>query len=80
MSPKKLGGSRGLHPLESKPGVLKGYKLRFNHRGGFGNVVPVDAADSSSTATAAPDEVHGVLHRLTAAELCTLMNMEHEYW
>jgi hypothetical protein len=32
MSPHKLGGSRGLHPLESKPAVLKGYRLAFNHR------------------------------------------------
>lgn len=40
MSPRKLGGSRGLHPLESQPAVLKGYRLAFNHRGGFGNIVP----------------------------------------
>jgi hypothetical protein len=32
MSPRKLGGSRGLHPLESVPAVLKGYRPTFNHR------------------------------------------------
>eukprot|EP00775_Hariotina_reticulata_P012391 gene12391-12526_t len=42
MSPAKLGGSRGLHPLESQPGQLPRHRLSFNHRGGFGNVVPVD--------------------------------------
>jgi hypothetical protein len=32
MSPRKLVGSRGRHPLQSVPAVLKGYKLAFNHR------------------------------------------------
>lgn len=110
--------------MESRPGVLRGYELRFNHRGGFGNLVEVDGAgdgcketqmqgncaaaaegggaavptaaagsgadtpaaveaDSAKPAAAAAvaaGEVHGVLHRLSAADLATLMCMEHEYW
>lgn len=98
MNPRKLGGSRGLHSFESRPGVLKGYSLRFNHRGGFGNLVEVGDAEVSENAAAAGmagaaavppvaaaatgggSGVHGVLHCLTAAELSTLMGMEHEYW
>eukprot|EP00879_Flechtneria_rotunda_P000258 GHRR01000341.1.p1 GENE.GHRR01000341.1~~GHRR01000341.1.p1 ORF type:complete len:403 (+),score=155.35 GHRR01000341.1:2385-3593(+) len=52
MNPNKLGGSRGLHPLNSKPGVLRGYTLAFNHRGGFGNLVPVDSGAATVAATA----------------------------
>ena len=111
MSPRKLGGSRGLHPQESRPGVLRGYRLAFNHRGGFGNIQPVadptradpavagcsaeqqnalaasaaaragvssNPATASATAaaaagTAVPGDVHGVLHKLSPAELVDLM-------
>jgi len=87
MSPRKLGGSRGLHPQESKPGVLRGYELGFNHRGGFGNIVPAAAAGAggeeslveAAGGAGVEHEVHGVLHRLEPAELSDLMCMEHEY-
>lgn len=34
MCPRKLNGARGLHPLESLPASLPGWRLSFNHRGG----------------------------------------------
>ena len=44
MSPTKLGGARGLHPLRSLPACLPGWRLRFTHRGAMGNLVPVGEA------------------------------------
>lgn len=38
MSPTKLGGARGIHPLESLPAVLPGWRLAFDHRGGMGSL------------------------------------------
>ena len=32
MSPKKLTGSRNITPLESRPTLLTGWALEFNHR------------------------------------------------
>jgi hypothetical protein len=60
-------------------------------RGGFGNLMPAEQAELASPAPAAaaaataaaasgPCEVHGVLHKLTAAEMAALAGMEHEYW
>ena len=69
MAKEKLSGARGLQPLASKPGLLKGHRMAFNHRGAMGNVMP-DAGKS----------VHGVLHLLSNEEIGVLTNMEHEYW
>jgi hypothetical protein len=91
MSPNKLGGARGLHPVKSLPATSPGYRLAFNHRGGFGNLVAQQAGNACQDNTAAavapapaapaaaPDAVHGVLHQLTPAELADLMCLEHEY-
>ena len=70
MDPVKLGSTRGLTALRSKPAVLRGHRLAFNHRGGFGNLVQ-DGAHSV---------VHGVLHQFSAEHMAKLINMEHEYW
>lgn len=81
MAREKLSGARGLNPMESKPGFLRGYRLSFSHRGAMGNVVP--AAEDNAVvggACRAPDGVHGVLHRLTSEQMGALTNMEHEYW
>jgi hypothetical protein len=51
MSPSKVG-SRGLQPAASQPGVLQGYRLAFNHRGGFGNIMPAAPAAGAASAAA----------------------------
>jgi len=93
MAPSKLV-ARGLVPLESKPAVLHHHRLLFDHRGGFGNVVPIEGEGAAAAggggggggegggggAVQTPDSVHGVLHRLSAADYGTLCGMEHEYW
>lgn len=76
MCPNKLQAIRGLQPLQSKPAKLEGYSLRFDHRGGFGNLVKV----GESSGAAEKGVVHGVLHQLSLADMGSLMNMEHEYW
>ncbi|GBF95104.1 hypothetical protein Rsub_07688 [Raphidocelis subcapitata] len=50
LSAEKLA-SRGVAPLRSAPALLPGHALLFDHRGGFGNVVPLD--DPALTAAAA---------------------------
>jgi hypothetical protein len=55
-------------------------------RGGFGNLMAAEQAELAPAAAAAaaaasgPCEVHGVLHKLTAAGMAALAGMEHEYW
>jgi len=73
----KVEQSRSLSPLESLPARLPGYSLRFNHRGGFGNIESAGSAEQEGDGT--PAEVHGVLHRLSCADYCKLAAMEHEY-
>lgn len=76
MAPSKLNGSHGLHPLESLPARLPGWRLGFTHRGGMGNLVPLAAGQAGPAGLGA---VHGVLHRLSPADYGRLANMEHEY-
>jgi hypothetical protein len=68
--------------VQSKPGVLKQFRLSFTHRGAMGNVQPMRAADDARVVEGLGemDGVHGVLHRLDAGALAALANMEHEYW
>jgi len=68
----KVSESRGLRPIESRPARLRGYKLSFRHRGGFGTVEEAREGDEWR-------EVHGVLHLLSHADYCRLAAMEHEY-
>lgn len=76
MCPRKLGGARGLHPLESLPAQLPGWRLSFTHRGAMGNLVRTAGGAASG---GAPEAVHGLLHRLSPADFSRLANMEHEY-
>jgi len=67
MNPRVLRARRGIEPRESVAGCLPGYRLVFNARGvpwlepAFANVEP-----------ATGEEVHGVLHRLTAGQMARL--------
>jgi hypothetical protein len=82
MSPRKLNGARGLHPLESLPARLPGWRLTFTHRGGMGNIVRQVAGASPGPAGDGKEEracVHGVLHRLSPSDYGRLADMEHEY-
>jgi len=40
INPWKLQTKRGIVPVDARRGVLREWGLRFNHRGGFGNIVP----------------------------------------
>jgi hypothetical protein len=60
-------------------GLLRGFRLAFTHRGGFGNVVPFGGRGGEGPQFEQFEGVHGVLHRLPCAELADLTNMEHEY-
>lgn len=79
MSPAKLGGARGLHPLESVPARLPGWRLAFTHRGGMGDVQPLAAGEAGEGRPGGDGAVHGVLHRLSASQYGALARMEHEY-
>ena len=59
---------RGLNPITSRPGILKNYELIFVKRNGM---AAARVCDSS--------EIHGVLHRVTRAELDTLDKIESNY-
>ncbi|KAL4448021.1 hypothetical protein ABPG75_005240 [Micractinium tetrahymenae] len=76
MSPTKLSGVRGIAPLESLPAALPGWRLAFVHRGAMGSLVPLAPGERGPAGLGA---VHGVLHRLGAADYGRLINMEHEY-
>ena len=59
---------RGLNPTRSRPGILKNYELIFVMTNGM---AAARACDSS--------EIHGVLHRVTRAELDMLDKIESNY-
>ena len=61
-------GMRGLNPTRSRPGILKNYELIFVKTNGM---AAARMSDSS--------EIHGVLHRVTRAELNTLDKIESNY-
>jgi len=77
INPHKLIQARRIQPLESSPAVLPGYRLEFNHRGGFGNVVRLQPGEAGPKGLTA---VHGVVHCLEPEDIAKLTNMEHEYW
>lgn len=77
ISISKLTGSRKITPLESRAASIEGYRLEFNHRGGFGNLVALRDGERAPSGLTA---VHGVVHRLRPSDFATLTNMEHEYW
>ena len=62
---------RGVTPLSSEAGVLRGYRHRFSHEG----LLPVEPAFANIEV--APDDVtHGVLHLLDPAGLAHLDRIE----
>ena len=62
---------RGLTPLSSEAAVLRGFRLRFSQEG----LVPVEPAFANIESCAGA-VTHGVLHRLTAADLRRLDRVE----
>jgi hypothetical protein len=58
---------RGMRPLESRAGRLRGYRLRFNLEGRpVGKAAPANISDDAN------GEVWGVLHKLTRRDLLRL--------
>ncbi|CAG9464816.1 unnamed protein product [Pedinophyceae sp. YPF-701] len=86
MAPSKAEGARGLRTEMSSPAVLRDWRLLFAHRGGFATPLPRAAVDEVCAASGrglidgTPQDVHGVLHRLTPSDMQRLAGMEHEYW
>ena len=64
---------RGITPLKSRPGLLKGYKLIFVMANGFA------AAKECNTYDPSTDTIHGVLHRLPKLQMETLDKIESLY-
>ena len=82
INPWKLQEKRGIRPAEAVCGKVPGWRLLFNHRGGFGNIEEVAAADaprSLSPSVPQPAEVHGILLKLTHEDFGVLAGMEHQY-
>jgi hypothetical protein len=76
--------SRGMTPTKSLLGQLPGWSLVFNHTGGFGNIEAVDRIrdqkyDMSRLPQPIPQEVHGVLLRLSRREFAALADQEYAY-
>lgn len=73
MSLKYLQGRRGVYPVESYPGVLKGFSLIMNMEGpifvepSFANIIKNEQGT-----------VEGVLHLITKNELQKIINTEGE--
>ena len=82
IDPWKLEKKRGINPLQKVRGVLNGYRLLFNHNGGFGNIEPATGSNEESSLSKKvdhPDEVHGMLLKLSLDDFYTLGGMEHLY-
>ena len=73
MNPISLS-MRGLHPIESRPGVLKGYELIFVMAHGM-----AAARRCNEEKAEIRKEIHGVLHRITKKEMETLDKSESTY-
>ena len=80
LDPWKLTQKRGIKPFETVAGTVSGMRVAFNHRGGFGNMIP--AADeppmSLCPSVRQPDEVHGICLLLSFDDFHTLAGMEHQ--
>lgn len=76
INPWKLRTKRKIEPLEQVAGRLLGWRLTFNHKGGMGNIEPLN---SSTLTNAGPDEVHGMLLYITPKDFKTLCKIEFEY-
>jgi cation transport regulator ChaC len=68
-------GWRGMRPLESRPGRLRGYRLRFNLEGRpRGQAAPANLSEDPRA------EVWGVLYRITRHDLVRLDATEGVPW
>ena len=63
MNPAVLEDMRGIKPLDSCPGFVRGYKLAFNLRG-----PPLIAPSSASAEPSEGEELHGVLFTLSRSD------------
>ena len=66
---------RGMRPRDWRPGRLRGYRLRFNLEGH-----PRDKAASANVFPDPPEEVWGVLYKLTRRDLVRLDATEGIPW
>lgn len=55
MSSDKLIKVRGINYMQAYPAVLRDHVLKFNHKGGMGNVEPCSPD--------AKGQVHGILYK-----------------
>ena len=88
INPWKLEQKRNIHPIGEKlRGKLMGWRLLFDHKGGFGNIINMETeSDGLSKNIFDPFmsdggeyEVHGILLKLTHDDFIKLAHMEHEY-
>jgi hypothetical protein len=77
MSAKKVA-SRGMKPWAASRGVLPGWSLMFNHRGGYGNIEAVDQK-LDPVKYKPQEEVHGALLLLSREEFARLAWEEYAY-
>jgi hypothetical protein len=66
-----LSGRRKIHPIESIPGVLEGWQLTFDLRG-----IPAVEPCFGNIKENPDSEIHGVLHKMTAAQFKHLLATE----
>jgi gamma-glutamylcyclotransferase (GGCT)/AIG2-like uncharacterized protein YtfP len=64
--------SRDIQPLETTNGFTPSYTLRFNHQGGFGNLMPRGSEADTP-------HVHGALLRLRQEQMRRLSGFEGGY-
>ena len=75
--------SRSMRPVQTLRGVLTGWRLLFNHNGGYGNIETDDLCASMSydlsRLNKPPNEVHGVLLKFSRQEFAQLAWEEYAY-
>lgn len=82
LNPAKVE-SRKMFPAETLRGVLPGWRLLFNHTGGFGNIEETTVCEAErydlSRLCGSLPEVHGVLLKLTRDDFARLAWEEYAY-
>merc|ERR1711871_1025528 len=85
LNPDKVA-SRGMRPAAVQRGQLPGWKLVFNHNGGYGNIESLDTINRDgldfsrlSKVIEQPAGVHGVLLKLTREDFSRLAWEEYAY-
>ena len=87
INPWKLQKKRGIRPIgDTLRGKLVGWRLLFDHKGGFGNVINAKTESDELRVTKFKPftndkvyEVHGVLLKLTHSDFIQLAQMESRY-